>query len=544
MRTEDQERIVTELVSRVCEARTLAADAGGPSLQETLEDSLYYERRRLEADAGRSPGHPRDVDFWDDMQARMRHASETDLRKNLRRVIENYAGEIKGNFDPRVYALATRVLPTGFGLLLNAVSPRRLVQRLPNLPKLEERIIVQGEIEQLRKLQDLGTVMFVPTHVSNLDSPVVGFALYYMGLPPFIYGAGLNLFTNPLISFFMRNLGAYTVDRQKNDPLYKQVLKEYATLTLEHGHDNLFFPGGTRSRSGALERRLKRGLLGTGLGAYINNLRHGKPKPKVFVVPCTLSSQLVLEAETLIDDFLKEVGKSRYIIDDDEFSQPRRILDFLAELSGLDSKIHVTVSSGLDVFGNPVDGEGVSMDPGGRPIDARRYVLSGSEPVAVPDRDAEYTADLADAIGKAFARDNVIESTHVTARALFTTLRERNPSMSTLRLIRTGGRDFDLELPLVYERAEALLGELRDLQSRGKIRLGPSAQGPTDAVVEDGLMHFGIYHKVAAASRRGDRVVASSRQLLLYYQNRLEGYGLRGGDVLDSEHRNLVQARS
>ena len=29
--------------------------------------------------------------------------------------------------------------------------------------------------------------------------------------------------------------------------------------------------------------------------------------------------QLVLEVETLIDDFLKEVGKSRYIITDDEF---------------------------------------------------------------------------------------------------------------------------------------------------------------------------------------------------------------------------------
>ena len=42
----------------------------------------------------------------------------------------------------------------------------------------------------------------------------------------------------------------------------------------------------------------------------------------MFIVPATLSFQLVLEAETLIDDFLKEVGKSRYIITDDEFASP------------------------------------------------------------------------------------------------------------------------------------------------------------------------------------------------------------------------------
>lgn len=539
MRREDQERIIAELVSRICESRTRSASSGGTSLQETLEDSVYFEKRRLAADGGRSPSYERDAAFWEDLQSHLRHASDRDLRRQLRRVVEAYASEIRGNFDPRVYALATRVLPTGFGLLLNAISPRKVIQRFPRLPKLEDRIIVQGEIEHIRRLHENGTVVFVPTHGSNLDSPVVGFALFEMGLPPFIYGAGLNLFTNPLISFFMRNLGAYTVDRKKEDPLYKEVLKEYATLTLEHGYDNLFFPGGTRSRSGAVERRLKRGLLGCGLAAYINNLRRGAPRPKVFVVPCTLSAQLVLEAETLIDDFLKEVGKSRYVIDDDESSQPRRVLDYLAQISGLDSKIHVTVSRGVDVFGNPVDEEGVSLDPAGRAIDERRYVLFGGEPQPLADRDNEYTTELAHAITDAFLRDNVVESTHVTARAIFGALRKRNPKMSTLRLIRTGGLDDDLPLSLVCREAERLLSELRELETRGRIRLGPSARGPAEDVISDGLVHFGTYHTKRAAERRADRVVPTDRNLLLFYQNRLEGYELEGGDVLDEEHREL-----
>jgi glycerol-3-phosphate O-acyltransferase len=34
----------------------------------------------------------------------------------------------------------------------------------------------------------------VPTHQSNLDSLLVGYVIYMMSLPPFAYGAGLNLF--------------------------------------------------------------------------------------------------------------------------------------------------------------------------------------------------------------------------------------------------------------------------------------------------------------------------------------------------------------
>ncbi|MEO1234780.1 MAG: 1-acyl-sn-glycerol-3-phosphate acyltransferase [Myxococcota bacterium] len=537
MRREDQERILSELVTR------LGAAEDVPKLRERLEDSLYFERQRLDADRGKSPAYARDVQFWDGIRERLRKRSGEPPAALLRSVLRFYAEEIQGNFDPRVYELVTRFAPSGLGLMLNAVSPLRLVQRLPELPKMEDRIVIQGEVEHLRRLHERGTVMLVPTHVSNLDSPVVGFALFKMGLPPFLYGAGLNLFTNPVMSFFMRNLGAYTVDRKKQDPVYKSVLKEYATLTIEHGYDNLFFPGGTRSRSGAVERKLKRGLLGCGLSAYVNNLRRGAPNPKVFIVPCTLSSQLVLEAETLIDDFLKEVGKSRYIIDDDEFSQPKRVFDFLTRLTELDSKNHVTVSRGLDVFGNPVDDEGRSYGPNGQVIDDRRYLYVEGEPQIVPDRDGEYTTDLAEAIADSFARDNVVDCTHVTARALFRTLRRRNPGVSTLRLIRTGGRDEDLPLVELYTEADNLLREVRAKAERGQLRLARSTVGPADEVVSDGILHFGIYHKKAAATRRGDRVLLPDRTLLLYYQNRLEGYGLEGGDLLADDRRSLREVR-
>lgn len=539
MRPEDQERILTELESRISLAKVRAADGGGLRLHEVLEDSHYHERRRLKEDKNGS-AYEADLAFWNQVQRDMRRASERDQKMLLRKVVRHYAEEISGNFDERVYQAVTRVLPPGLSLLLNAASPLRLARRLPELPNLDESVVIQGETEHLHRLHDKGTVILVPTHVSNLDSIIVGYSLYRMGLPPFIYGAGLNLFTNPLISFFMHNLGAYTVDRKKRDPLYKEVLKEYATLTIESGYDNIFFPGGTRSRSGAIERSLKLGLLGTGLQAYINNLARGAGQPKVFVVPATLSFELVLEAETLIDDFLKEVGKSRYIIDDDEFAKPKRVFDFMSQLVSMDAKIHVTISRGLDVFGNPVDDDGESLDPCGRHVDTARYVLKGGRPAADRARDAEYTREVGERIVDAYAVDNVVTGTNVVAHAIFSLLRDRNPRMTVLRLIRTGGDEDDLELRAVYRETERLLSELRALEGKRRIRLSTSLRASAEDVVADALAHYALYHTRPAAKRRGDRIVPTDRNLLLYYQNRLEGYGLSKRPCLSSTHRALA----
>ena len=69
-----------------------------------------------------------------------------------------------------------------------------------------------------------------------MDSVVFGFALERAGLPPATYGAGKNLFTNPVLSYFMHNLGAYRVDRRLKHVLYKDVLKAYSCVLIENGY--------------------------------------------------------------------------------------------------------------------------------------------------------------------------------------------------------------------------------------------------------------------------------------------------------------------
>jgi glycerol-3-phosphate O-acyltransferase len=247
--------LIDEVVYRVC------ASVKDPRLM--LNDAAYFEIRRL-SQAGNSERSAE----WRQLAGELGRMSDGEARGKLEELSRYYARDIAGNFDPRVYKLVTRLgAPVVSGLL----APRSTLKNLKNtlhLSLLDDRLIVQGPTDTIRSLATKGTLVFVPTHLSNLDSVVFGFALERAGLPPATYGAGKNLFTNPVLSYFMHNLGAYRVDRRLKHALYKDVLKTYSCVLLERGFHSLFFPGGTRSRSGGVERRLKLGLAGTALEAF------------------------------------------------------------------------------------------------------------------------------------------------------------------------------------------------------------------------------------------------------------------------------------
>jgi glycerol-3-phosphate O-acyltransferase len=194
-----------------------------------------------------------------------------------------------------------------------------------------------------------------------------------------------------------------------------------------------------------------------------------------------------------------------------------------------------------------VDDEGESLDPRGRRIDTSRYVLVDGRPEVVDQRDNEYTREVGERLVDAFMRDNVLQSTHVTARAVFGLLRAANPHVDLMRLIRVGGRQDGLHLREVYRETERLVTELRGLASRGGVRLGPVvARSAPEEIVTEGLRYFATYHRAPAVVRRGDRLFPTDHALLFYYQNRLEGYRLERTvgmtPALTPDHRSLRAA--
>jgi glycerol-3-phosphate O-acyltransferase len=527
---------VERLLTQEAIGRVVASVTGRPAppVDEVLSETLFHERARLDHSTSRATAQERA--FYAHVRRRLPHAQREEQEALLQEVVTRYGNEIAGHFDPRAYVVATRVLPIGLGVFLHNFTPPevlRHLEELPELPDIADRLLFDGDVDVLRQLVVRGTVILVPTHSSNLDSLLLGLAIYELGLPPFVYGAGLNLFSNPMIGWFMHNLGAYTVDRLKTDPLYRQVLKEYATVSLEQGQHNLYFPGGTRSRSGGVEAHLKKGLLGTSVAAFRNNLLHGHARPRIFVVPCTCTYPLVLEAETLIRDSLQAEGKGRYIIVDDEFSRVRRWIAFLRGILRLDLQVHVIVGKPLDPFGNKVDASGRSFDPQGREIDPARYLMADGAVVDDPVRDAEYTRTLANRLVDTYHRDTVALPTHVLAYAFLELLRRQSPQTHLYRFLRSLDQDTSLPVQEVEAAVGQLVCELCAAADAGRIRLSPPVREHDVArVTEEALAAFSTYHTSPVVERCGERLHVRDAELLFYYRNRLDGRGLLGAPPL------------
>ncbi|MCL4234493.1 MAG: 1-acyl-sn-glycerol-3-phosphate acyltransferase [Deltaproteobacteria bacterium] len=527
MRPADKSKVLIEVISRVKERHLARAAASDEAyLDHLIHETIYFEDERVRTDR-HTVKRDEDRAWLAAIRRRFSHASELEKKRLLVDIVERHAHEIMGHFSEPVYELSTSVLPRGLGMILQPWSPLKLIRDFPNLPDVADRVVLQGEIERMRKLEKLGTLILAPTHQSNMDSPLIGYAIFRLGLPPFTYGAGLNLFEHRFLGFFMQRLGCYKVDRLKRHSLYKDVLKEYATVTIELGYHNLFFPGGTRSRSGAVEQKLKLGLMGSGIQAYHNNLKRKSAKPRVFIIPCTINYQLVLEAASLVEDYLKEAGKSRYIIMDDEFSMPTRIYSFLRNLVTLDERIYITIGRAIDPFGNVVDDEGASRDAHGREIDIEGYLKRRGELVDDPDRNAQFTRLVGERVIESFMADSMIFSTHALAWTVFERLRALCPDPDFYRFLRAAAYDITLPMGDLLDDLTKTLAGLRRMAARGAVRISDTiAKSEPERVAQRALGLFACYHTKPVLTRHGDRLFPTDMNLLYYYRNRLFGYGL------------------
>ncbi len=512
----DRERLLAEVERRVVARRVAQARSGGDaSLEYVLNDVAFHEIRRLEAGGRNGDATAR----WRDLSRRLLAMSDEDKQSELRALVKHYGKDVVGNFDPRVYRFATGIAPSLLGFVFNPIGS--LSEGVAALRHLDARITADGDIALARACAERGTIVVTPTHSSNMDSPAIGLGLLRAGLPPVTYGAGKNLFTNPFISFFMRNLGAYRVDRRLKFELYKDVLKEYSTVLLEHGYHSLFFPGGTRSRSNLVEKHLKLGLLVTTVTAYKNNVREGAPHKRLYLVPATINYRLVLEAETLIDDYLAETGKSRYIITDDEFSRVGRIVEFFRKILAHEGSVVVRFGRPLDPFGNDITDDGESLDRAGRVVDPASFVRGADGEVCDDDqRDAEYTRALGRRLAAVYPRLTVFHATHIVARAIYDALAELAGTRDVYRLMRRAAGESTLALPRARgagrRAARARIAATPAWGSEHPL-LQPQA---ATAIVDDAVRGLTTDHSRPSVEVDGAQLRVHDVKLLYYYQNR------------------------
>lgn len=507
-------------------------------LKEELETTRYREKLRIKQ-------NPWVVDpddegaFWGKVKESLLHASsETSLSKKQREAIykeilesitSRYSEEIASNFKHQHYKFIRSVVTFGFARLLNAARVKGFRSIFSNQYTLQDKIQITGETDQLRDLATKGTIVMVPTHFSNLDSILIGWIISVLGLPPFIYGAGLNLFNISIFAYFMNALGAYKVDRRKKNLVYLETLKTYSKEAIQFGCHSLFFPGGTRSRSGMIESKLKLGLLSTAIEAQRNNYQEGITgiSGKIFVVPVTINYHFVLEAPSLIRDHLSITGQERYYKENDEFSTSYKISKFLVKFFTKGSDISVSVGRAMDVLGNYVNEKGESLDQHGRVIDTSHYFRSGGKVTVDSQREEEYTHMLGRRIVEEFHRINRVFSSHLVAFTAFELIKAKNSKLDLFDLIRLPEEEIFIEYEEFKNACQRVYDQILILREQGLIKIAPHMKRSLEEIIAHGLDNVGMYHaKRPLIRNKKGQIVTEDMSLLYFYHNRLHGYEL------------------
>jgi glycerol-3-phosphate O-acyltransferase len=529
-RKEFVEEVARKSIERILELRPTRKQ-----LIDELEATVYREQNRIKRNRWRVD--PKDDSrFWSDVKKDLievsaRNNEETDraIEEILKRIVMRYANEIAGSFKPNSYRVTRELIKFWFARLLNGARVKKFGAFFRNQYTLRDKIQIVGKVKLLRKLAKKGTVVMVPTHFSNLDSILIGWVIHSLGLPAFIYGAGLNLFNIKIFAYFMNSLGAYKVDRRKKNLPYLETLKMYSNLAIQKGAHSLFFPGGTRSRSGLIEKQLKLGLLSTAIEAqrnlYLENPTATEVR-KIFVVPVTLNYNFVLEAPDLIDDYLHVKGQDKYFPEQDKYGSVQ-LIKFLFKFFTKGSNISVSIGPALDVLGNYVDEEGHSIDHQGRLIHTKDYFISSGQISEDKQREDEYTRMLSQKIVSEYHRINRVFASHLAAFVAFEMWQRKFTKLDLFGLLRLPEEDLELDYAEFRDTFKRVRKRIYELNDEGKVYFATHLKGKVDNVLKTGIENVGVFHlkRPLLLNKKGN-IITKDLTVLYYYHNRLVGYDL------------------
>ncbi len=504
-------------------------------IRNKIARAAYLETIRIKNEPWKAD-LPDEMSFWKKIKKELSD-HELDISKDrvnevnedlLKKIVYRYSEEIVGGFKPSTFKFARRFLTQFFKVIFNTAWSIGKGTMFGNRKELQDRIKVYGYVDELRSLMNKGSVILVPTHFSNLDSIMVGYALdQVVGVPPFTYGAGLNLYNNKIVGRYMNRLGAYRVDRRKKNKIYLETLKAMSNLAIQKGTNCLFFPGGTRSRSGQLETKLKLGLLGSAVEAQ-RVLLQEKSNKKVFIVPLIIGYHFVLEANSLIHQYLKSTGEELFIPPkSDESRRWTKIIKFAWRYFSKSSEITLSIAPPLDVLGNRVNKNGDSIDNKGNTLDISGYFMKDGQINGDFQRESEYTRRIAKRITEDYHEFNIVMSSHIVAYTAFLIHHKNYPHLDIYALLRLPETEFGISFNDFCEKVDLIKHDLIEKEKEGKVNLSEEIHWDTEKLVKDGIGNIGLYHdKNPLGINKDGNIYTQDFHLLYYYYNRLNNFDL------------------
>ena len=507
------------------------ANKSNEEISKIIAKTIYSERIRIKQEPWKVDP-PNEKIFWSKISKKLILDQETEEAKAsnleiLRQIINRYSEEVVASFKPSTFEFARKFLRVFFGRLLKSASGKNLGRILGSKYELYDKLKVYGEAEQVRELSKIGTVVFVPTHFSNLDSILIGYIMdAIVGIPFPSFGAGLNLYNTGYTAYFINRLGAYRIDRRKKNPIYLETLKVMSKQSIQRGTSSLFFPGGTRSRSGALEVKAKLGMMGTAVEAQRDNFQKGR-EDKIFIVPVILGYHFVLEAKFMIEQYLKNTGKEMYFKSSKDQSYSfRKTMKFIWSSFSESSDINLSIGKPMDILGNFVDEKGVSHDDQGREVNLKEFFYSDGVVVRNKQREEEYTRRLGSKIIERYFKDNLVLSSHLVAFVAFNILLAQNSNLDIYGILRLPPEDFIFPMDEMKNAVIDLREVLFVMEKNEEIKLSNEIHWDIEKLIKEGIHKLGTYHdKQPLKINKKGFIISEDFNVLFFYHNRLTNYG-------------------
>ena len=526
---DEQSAFFEKIAKRTCEV-ILEKHKDVKHLQTLLDGEVSKEELRVRRSTWKVDKVRGEKAFWERIRKQFTAATtpkvaDDQYKELLNTIIYHYLEEMMYSYS-RAFAFVASIF-CSIGILRLLTSIKSLSGWI--LTRSISQLQILGHSEHARKLSDIGTVMLLPTHFSQIDSFIVGLTARYVGFPPILFGAGLNLFSSPFFSYFAGRVGAYRIDRRKKGLIYLQTLHHFSKGVCKFGCSSLVFPGGGRTRTGHVGVKLKLGLLNATITAQrelcLEKSIESAAK-KVFLIPVVINYKCVPDAPGLMREYA-----TKPVADHQEkehsftfFRTCQTIFRYLIK----ETSISVSFGRALDVAGNYVNEDGQSVREDGTSITVEDYFTQNGEIVSNKTLEHAYAQHLSQQILKEYSRNNAVFFDHVVAFVAFELFAKQHKHLNEKDLLQVAPDNTSIDYGAFEETTQKVAARIQVLHADNVLRSTNLGHKDISTSIFRAVNDCGAYYptRTLFQAQKGADIFIKNVHQLYYYRNLLVEYGL------------------
>jgi glycerol-3-phosphate O-acyltransferase len=410
---------------------------------------------------------------------------------------------------------------------------RSMLRRVPHMTRDE------AEDELRRIVLRMTNDVYVPTHLSNFDSIVFGYALERGGPPagdlrrreePLHEPGPLVLHAQPRRVPRRPAAPAQPLQGRAQDLLLRAARARLPLALLPRRHAlalGRVSSGASSSGSWAARRGLRRTLIA-------GKERADLLRPRDHQLPHHARGRDAHRRLPLRGGQGSLHHRGRRV------DALERLFAFSRKIVRLRAACVIRFGRPVDPYGNLVTDEAESLAPDGRVIDASTYVRMHGVPTLDAARDAAYTRSLSDVLVAAYRRETVVMGTQLVAHVLFRALAQDARGLDTFAMLRL--REVSFDAAAIFAEIGKTRDRLLALVEKGEVHASAVVRSdPPEELVRRAFEVWSGYHTRPSARHEGSRIIIEDPTLLLYYQNRLVAFA---EDIAGPEHAEAARASS